>query len=281
MSHARNRVSYLFILLLCLAGPALAWLGALDRVSEASIDRSLLATGAAYATIRGINALVSVMQGTEVHAVMLTIAAGEVLDPINDLVERLSTLMLYALGSLALQKLLLTLVAERLFNVFLTLLAGIAVLGLLRPRSRLATFGLRLYLVTLLLRFALALSALASGWVDESFLAEREARQREAMEAFRGELAALESAPGGDPEQGWLARLRSSVSPDELRARFAALEHRVDDFAASAMSLAMSLLLKGMLLPLLFLFALATATRAGLRYLAGDLVASRTGAVRR
>jgi hypothetical protein len=281
MSYARNKVLRLFLLLLCVAGPALAWLGVLDRVSEASIDRSLLATGAAYATIRGINALVSVMQGTEVHAVMLTIAAGEVLDPINDLVERLSTVMLYALGSLALQKLLLTLVAERLFNGFLTLLAVVAVLGLLRPQSRLAAFGLRLYLITLLLRFALALSALASGWVDASFLAEREARQREAMEAFRGELAALESAPGEDTDQGWLSRLRSSVSPDELRARFAALEHRVDDFAASAMSLAMSLLLKGMLLPLLFLFALASATRAALGFLVGDLVASRTGAVRR
>src|SRR6056297_2387620 len=123
------------LLALCILGPALAWMGVLDKLSEQSLDSALLATGAAYASARGINALVSVMQGTEVHAVMLTVAAGEVLDPINDLIERISTLFLFALGSLALQKILLLLVAERLFNVLLTAGAIISACALLRPHG--------------------------------------------------------------------------------------------------------------------------------------------------
>lgn len=250
------------LLALCVLGPVLAWSGALDDVSARSVDSALLSTGTAYAAARGINALVSVMQGTEVHAVMLTVAAGEVLDPINDLIERLSTLFLFALGSLALQKILLLLVADRLFNILLTLAGAFSAVVLLRPSHARGNIVLRLFLVTLFLRFALATSALASGWVDAHFLAEREARQQAAMEDFRGELAALESEDEAQAGQGWLQRLRSSVSPAEVRARLAALESRVDDFATSAMSLAMSLLLKGIVLPLAFLYALLAGCRA-------------------
>lgn len=255
----------ILLLALCVLGPVLAWTGALDAVSARSVDSALIATGTAYASARGINALVSVMQGTEVHAVMLTVAAGEVLDPVNDLIERLSTLFLFALGSLALQKVLLLLVAERLFNLLLTAGAVVSAITLLRPRGFLGALVLRLFLVTLFLRFALALSALASGWVDTQFLAERDARQREAMEDFRGELAALESDDAAASGQGWLQRLRNSVSPAEVRARLAALENRVDDFAASAMTLAMSLLLKSILLPLAFLYGVLAGCRALLR----------------
>lgn len=255
----------LLLLALCVLGPVLAWTGALDRLSAHRIDNALLATGAAYAIARGINALVSVMQGTEVHAVMVTVAAGEVLDPINDLTERLSTLLLVALGSLALQKTLLMLMAERFFNLLLTVGGVISAGVLLRPRSVVGNAIVRLFMVTLFLRFALAVSALASGWVDTHFLAERDARQRQAMEAFRGELAALESADAEPTGQGWLQRLRNAVSPAEVRARLAALEGRVDDFAASAMTLAMSLLLKSVLLPLGFLYAVLAIGRALLR----------------
>jgi len=108
-------------------------------------------------------------------------------------------------------------------------------------------------------------SALASGWVDAAFLAERDDRQRVAMAHFRDELAALESADQDQSGQSWLQRLRNSVSPAEVRARLSALEARVDDFAASAMTLAMSLLLKSIVLPLAFLYAVLAGTRALLK----------------
>lgn len=253
------------LLALCVLGPALAWTGAMDSISARSVDSALLTTGTAYATARGINALVSVMQGTEVHAVMLTVAAGEVLDPVNDLIERLSTLFLFALGSLALQKILLLLVADRLFNLLLTLGGIVSAFALLRPVSAIGSLVLRLFLVTLFLRFALAISALASGWVDSHFLAEPEARQQAAMEDFRGELSDLEYADAEQAGQGWLQRLRNSVSPAEVRARLDALESRVDEFAATAMTLAMSLLLKSILLPVAFLYGLLFSCRALLR----------------
>ncbi len=253
------------LLALCVLGPVIAWGGFLDTLSERSVDNALMATGAAYATARGINALVSVMQGTEVNAVMLTVAAGEVLDPVNDLIERLSTLFLYALGSLALQKTLLLLFGDRLFNLLLTAVAIFSVFAIVRPRGLLSDVVLRVFLVTLFLRFALALSALVTGWVDSAFLTERENRQREAMEQFRGELAALERAEAEQAGEGWLQRLRNSVSPSEVRARLAALESRVDNFAASSMTLAMSLLLKSILLPLGFLYLVIAGSRALLR----------------
>ena len=90
-------------LLSILALIALAWSGVLDTQSTQYLDNALLGSGAIYATARGINALVSVLQGTEMNALLITFAIGELLDPVNDLIERFSGVMMLAIGSLAMQ----------------------------------------------------------------------------------------------------------------------------------------------------------------------------------
>ena len=120
-------------LALLLLLPAIGWLGVLDAFSSRYVDEALVAGGVVFATARGINAIVSVLQGTELDAVMLTFSIGELLDPVNDLIERFSGVMLVALGSLALQKILLGVVSDPLFNALLTALALAAPLTLSTP----------------------------------------------------------------------------------------------------------------------------------------------------
>jgi hypothetical protein len=80
-----------------------------DDYTTSSIKNAALT----YATARGINALVSMMQSSEVEAgigvVSGSLTIGELLDPLNDMIERFSTVMTWVLASLAAQKVLLLL----------------------------------------------------------------------------------------------------------------------------------------------------------------------------
>ena len=83
-----------------------------DYVDDYTTD-SLKNAALTYATARGINALVSMMQSSEIEAgvgiVSGSMTIGELLDPLNDMIERFSTVMTWVLASLAAQKVLLLL----------------------------------------------------------------------------------------------------------------------------------------------------------------------------
>jgi len=64
----------------------------------------------AYATTRGVNAVVSVIKESELAispaGIGFTIAVGQVLDPIDDMTERLSSVLVVSIVSLGLQKII-------------------------------------------------------------------------------------------------------------------------------------------------------------------------------
>ena len=79
---------------------------AIERVRHAIFGGAF-----AFAMARGLNGVISVAQGTSVAiqpaGVGVMLAPGELLDPVNDLVEQFSTVMLFASASLGLQRLLI------------------------------------------------------------------------------------------------------------------------------------------------------------------------------
>ena len=76
----------------------------LDDYVDDYTTNSIKNAALTYATARGINALVSMMQSSEVQAgvgiVSGSMTIGELLDPINDMIERFSTIMTWVLASL-------------------------------------------------------------------------------------------------------------------------------------------------------------------------------------
>ena len=175
---------------------ALAWSGVLDTLSTEYLDGAMIGSGAIYATARGINALVSVLQGTEMNAFVITFTIGELLDPVNDLIERFSGVMLVALGSLAMQKILLEVVSHATFNGLLTALGLATVLASLRRDSGAFRALARFFFVTVIVRFSLALAVLANSWADVIFLEQNETQQHELMKGFENELELIGSRAG-------------------------------------------------------------------------------------
>ncbi len=175
---------------------ALAWSGVLDTLSTEYLDGALIGSGAIYATARGINALVSVLQGTEMNAFVITFTIGELLDPVNDLIERFSGVMLVALGSLAMQKILLEVVSHATFNGLLTALGLATILASFRGSPRVYRPLARFFFVTVIVRFSLALAVLANSWADVIFLEQNETEQHELMKGFEDELELIGSRAG-------------------------------------------------------------------------------------
>jgi len=173
--------------------PALGWYGVLDDFSSRDINNSITNAGLIYGTARGINALVSLLQGTELNLLVMTFSIGEVLDPVNDLIERFSDVVLWALGSLALQKILLALVSQKLFNILLSAVAVCAGVSLVIGNPKLLTPMLRLFIIIAFFRFSLGLVVLANSWVDATFLDEADQQRHIAMEKFQGELRTIDA----------------------------------------------------------------------------------------
>ncbi len=138
-------------------------------LSEARVDDALIQGFAVYAGARAINAVVSVLQTGEINAglgVGGSLAIGEILDPLNDLIERFSVVLMICLMSLGIQKMALLTGAD----VALPFLVGPGLLVLalalgLRPasgmRRRLLGAGRWLVLVGLMARLGLPLALLA------------------------------------------------------------------------------------------------------------------------
>ena len=199
---------------------ALAWSGVLDTLSTDYLDGALIGSGAIYATARGINALVSVLQGTEMNAFVITFTIGELLDPVNDLIERFSGVMLVALGSLAMQKILLEVVSHATFNYLLTALGVATLLASLRDNPRLYRALARFFFVTVLVRFSLALAVLANSWADAIFLEQNEARQHELMRGFENELEQIGSRAGlGTDLTGDIAMVQEAIARNRQTQR--------------------------------------------------------------
>jgi len=165
------------------------WSGSLDKVALDLIDGAFVNAGIIYGVGRGINALVSMIQSAEISVVLVTVSVGEILDPVNDLIERFSEVMTYALASLALQKVLLVITSSQVFNLLLTLLMLTMVLAHLLKQQVLTVFLFRSVLVLVWLRISFALIILMNTFVDQVFLEQQTQQHFETMSGYQAQLS--------------------------------------------------------------------------------------------
>ncbi len=133
-----------------------------------------------FAMARTINGIISVVQGTELAlqpaGVGVTLTPGEILDPVNDLIERFSWIMLGATVSLGLQNVLLDISAWWLVQ---TLLAAMAVWMVFRfwfPQENRHVLNMilkRVFWILLFIRFAVPGMMIVNDFLYEQFLQSR------------------------------------------------------------------------------------------------------------
>lgn len=254
--------------LAALAAAALALSGIADDAGQRQADAAFKRALVTFAVARTLNGAISVAQGTEVAlepaGVGVVLTVGEILDPINDLVERFSTVMLVATSSLGLQNILLRMTGW--WGTSAALLAAVAFTGLATwwPRLRGSAWeaaAIRVLLVTIFLRFAMPLLVFGSNLVFDTFLAAEQAAATQALEATRSDIEEISQQPPSPPrdeEAGVLEQLGQwldeSLAAVDVRDRIDRLRERVSRASEHIINLIVIFLLQTLILPLVFLW---------------------------
>jgi hypothetical protein len=258
----------------------------LYAAGEARLDAMAGRALATFAATRALNGVISVVQGTEVAlqpaGVGVTLSVGELLDPLNDLVERFSWLMLAATAALGVQAVLLDAASAPALSLALALLAALCTLRTWWPllgRSDGNAWLPRLLILLLFVRLCVPLTALGAHAFSERWLEPRREAAVAVLETTREAIDRIETAPptGDRSEEGWIDSLRRY--PDDQRerldldARLKALGDRIDLASERVIDLVVVFLLQTLLVPLALVWLLWRLTLA----LLGDAMRPQGG----
>ncbi|NVK32470.1 MAG: hypothetical protein HWE20_15800 [Gammaproteobacteria bacterium] len=229
----------------------LALLSSVDQLSAmavAGIDQALSASAVSWASARVINATVSVLQSTSLVFVQI----GEVLDPINDLIERFSSLMLLSLSALTAQKLLLMMFGQAAIEWVVTLSGVACALALFAwPAQR--KIWLWGFVATVGLRWILLLAVLISGVLSELAFEPLRAEAQGRLEAVQSLTQDIEVSTPSAEDTGFLDKWVPSKQwlPDlDLQDKFDELSSRSEQVFLDVVLLSAIFLLEALLLPL-------------------------------
>lgn len=256
---------WLIIISLAIAS-LLAGSKALDYHGEQYTDQALKRSLVAFAVARGLNGLISVAQEAEIAmqpaGVGLTLSPGEILDPINDLIERFSVVMLITASAIGVQKLLLAMGAWSLFNLFIIGFWVFTAFYLLlkhHKKREAHPFVLKLALFLVLVRFATPLMALGSEALYQGFLAEDYQVASAGLEQTENQIR--QNTPDEDELQEELSALEKtkrwfSEAADQLdvKKQIAAYQAAAEQASQSVIQLITIFIVQNILFPLLFLF---------------------------
>ncbi len=250
---------------------ALSWTQFLDRTALTDTGATLQRALATFAAARALNGVISVAQGTELAVqpvgVGVTLTVGEILDPLNDLVEQFSWLALLACVSLGTQLLLAEAVVGPWMNGLLSAAAVAALVALWAPRpGALRTVALRAFTLLLFARFLFPLIALATAWADQSLLAERQEASLREIETAQVQIEALQTTPPGpvtpdlEPQQpSMLDRLGALLDEQaqalNVRARLDAVTARVESAIEQLVNLIVIFTVQTIVVPVAALLA--------------------------
>lgn len=243
-----------------------AWLAPLDRLAEDQVDTGLKRALLSFATARALNAVISVAQGTEVSVqplgVGVNFAPGQILDPVNDLVEDFSKLMLAASVAFGMQKVLIAIGAYWL----LSLLLSIAVLlwtGWRIREGNVPGWLSKGVVILLMLRFAVPAVTLGSDFVFRQFLATDYAASQRIIDTASGQVASLNPpVPTPRQETGVLDKMKVWLAENaDLRQRFDSLKAAAEQATDHIIRLIVIFLLQTLVMPLLLLWGLLAAAR--------------------
>jgi hypothetical protein len=243
---------------------AVSWSQILDRTALTETRETWQRALAAFAVARALNGVISVAQGTELAlqpvGVGVTLTVGEVLDPLNDLVENFAWLALLASVSLGTQMLLAEAVGNAWMNGLLTVAAGAYLAALWWPgASSIRITLMRTLTLVVFARFLFALITLATAWVDNAVLAERQEAAMSRIEVTQAHIEELQENPPTPPETvpgseaSVLERLGAFLDDQrqalDVRAQLQALTERVENAIEEIVNLLVVFTVQTILVP--------------------------------
>ena len=173
----------------------------IDSTADAYFKDSITKAGVSYGVSRLINATVSVVKessiGLEPAGVGLSIAVGQLADPINDMVERLSNVLVMSIASLGVQELAYEIsvtVVPQFMAVFLLVLSVLVWFDNQRI-DKLQKIILSVLVIASIARLCLPISSLANEFLQETFFEDKIIEANQQLTASTADLNELDNLP--------------------------------------------------------------------------------------
>ena len=282
MRFARIVVTLIIIITLVAA----AYFRWLDRPAREFYDAAFKRAVATFAVARTINGVISFAQDLDVEATPIgfgiSFSPGEILDPLNDMIERFSWVMLLSSISLGVQRILLEVSEWRPFTIAFIVVCMLH-LGLYLGSHWQAPFqnalnhtiipwSKTLLLISIVFRFAVPLSMSANTVVHEAFLLDEYDEAHQAVTRTSKEIDSLstiqQDLSGQQGEMNVISRFGRGLS--DTLTNVTSVPRRLKEMASSLISnlvrLLVVFLVETVILPLLFLWTILWIIRHGFRH---------------
>lgn len=227
----------------------------MEQGAGQQLGQMLRITLTVYALARGLNAVISVAQGTEMSiepmGVGLSLTPGEILDPLNDLIEQVSFVLLVASASLGVQNILLSLGDTGVFRLLLVLLVVVAItVCLMRGVSSNVKQGfIKLVIILTVLRLVVPAMVLVSHQLQDWLATERQ-QALYTLQSTRDEVDII-NAQTSEDDSSWFDNFKK---PFDIQARLDNVKHKAEQSVEAAVYLLAEFVLIMVLVPLLFLY---------------------------
>lgn len=189
----------------------ISWLELMDQYSADYIDGAIVQASLAFGTARLLNGIISVLQSIEVSAAVVSLSPGEILDPLNDVVEQFAGFMQISVASLVLQKVLLAIVSQVYFKVALTIAGICFIASSYFGSERFTKNMLKTVIFMVFLRFSMVAVLLLTGAVDKLFL----------VDETRQDMALLEELPSSIDVMNESAAVTATPAQDSVAVQAA------------------------------------------------------------
>ena len=277
MGDKWNAAKKLAISIAALLLAMLALFGTIDNTSQGYTEESFKRALVTFGIARGLNGVISVAQGTEIAVqpagVGVNFTPGQILDPINDLVEQFSWVMLASSASLGIQKVLLSISSTLLVTTLLVAIFSLYLLSLWRPdwfAPGMRKLVISSAVIILFVRFSVPLVAIGSEGMYWYFLQDQYLEASAELEKTKDNISEISSeetqAYGTADEESLLEmakRLMSSASINmSINDRIDKYKELAAEATRHAVNLIVVFVIQTILFPLLFLWLLFRGAKA-------------------
>lgn len=243
-----------------------SWLTPLERLAHQQIDAGLTRALASFASARALNAVISVIQGTELAfqpaGIGVTTSVGQILHPVNNVIEQFAHLMLIASVAFGVEKVLISIGAHWLISLTLTAIAAGWCYLYLR-HSAVPTALTKVLLILLMIRFAMPVAVIGADMMFHQFMADDYQASQTAIDGTTGQLSQLQSAvTNSSGDQGaWDKFKEWATRQTDIKSRLVNLMQAAEHSTERAIKLMVIFVLQTLLLPIFMLWALWSVTK--------------------
>lgn len=233
----------------------------IDANAKKLIDDSFSQAIIVFGSAKALNAVISLAQGTEISLPFFVVAIGEVLDPINDLVEQFSLVMLASMTSLGIQKIFLNFVTNDIYNYIL--LVGVIILNIwlfkrFRKDDKLREIFFKIVFILLFLRFAIPMISYVNDISYNYFVKPQYNIENlnESIVKVKEDVSKVNEATLNEKESSFFDKIVEKFDSEYYTKKVDDYSKAVDNSSEYIIDLIIVFIFQTILLPILFLFVL-------------------------